>query len=927
MFGRNRGNGVLVVVATLIATNVMAAEVGVTGKKLVIVDKLEAADKAKVVYVSKLDPGIDKGASGDPTQMAATFVVEYADNASISGGFVMPAGSGWLVNKDTVAKYVNKEAPAVGGQVKVSVVKPTKVAKVVAKGLGDGPVIDLIQGGAPSAENGVITRLTVTNGNDGSTTVMCTQFAADLGSTVIFKEIAGGTGRKLVAKNGQPCPTQTCEVLNGAECLLPYPSSHFLRTDPSTPTGKRVSLPAAGLPTVNGPATLPDPWNQLDGFSPMAPAIMHFPQGVDLELSDAARLLEPGCCGQPAGPPWIETRTYLDRSLETDSPSVLLDVDTGQRVLHWLEMDGRATGGDVPGRQALFLRPAQSLVPGHRYVVAMRDLKTVANDDVVAEAGFAALRDDVPSGDPAVEARRANMESAVFAPLATAGVARNDLVLAFDFVVQSESQLTRQMLSMRDQAFDWLADVEADPLAVPFTVDSVTDNDCNVPGTQTWRHVSGTFQSPLFLDGQPVQSGVQFLNVDVNDLPVQNGFMDAPFDVTIPCSIFDLGVTNRPIVLGHGIFGTGAGMVNFVPETKNDFGDAYDYISGGTDWIGLSDNRDKGSDVLWIGAHIIGFGVSSFNNFRAFPDRLRQGVLNTLVLGKLMKRGLFNRDPAFESAPGVGVFPGPAEEMFYYGISLGGIYGTYFSGLTPDVERFGLDVPSIGFGACLLQRSTQFDSFDQIIQLVGVTDPMQTALLISLVDELWVSAEPASVAPRITSNPLPGSGGPSKLLYHPAWLDKQVSNQCTEAAVRTLGIPNLTGSLVEDLVGIPDVAGPVDSAMVMWDTGAFDLFDPAHEPHIPALSNVIPTNVCDPHNGPRQTPAAVRQLLAFLQPGGQISNFCNGTCDAAEPLEIPGGGTCDGTSPPMLQGMGCGEDVECGGGVCSGATVCDPLNP
>jgi hypothetical protein len=240
-----------------------------------------------------------------------------------------------------------------------------------------------------------------------------------------------------------------------------------------------------------------------------------------------------------------------------------------------------------------------------------------------------------------------------------------------------------------------LADIEADPLAVPFTVDSVTDNDCMVPGTQTWRHVSGTFQSPLFLDGQPVQSGPQFLNVDVNDLPVQNGFMDAPFDITIPCSIFDGGVTNRPIVLGHGIFGTGAGMVNFVPESKNDFGDAYDYISGGTDWIGLSSNRDKGSDVLWIGTHIIGFGVSAFNNFRAFPDRLRQGVLNTLVLGKLMKRGLFNRDPAFESAPGVGVFPGPAEEMFYYGISLGGIYGTYFSGLTPDVERFGLDVPSM----------------------------------------------------------------------------------------------------------------------------------------------------------------------------------------------------------------------------------------
>jgi hypothetical protein len=37
---------------------------------------------------------------------------------------------------------------------------------------------------------------------------MCTQFAVDLGSTVVFKEIADGTGRKLTAKNGVPatCP-------------------------------------------------------------------------------------------------------------------------------------------------------------------------------------------------------------------------------------------------------------------------------------------------------------------------------------------------------------------------------------------------------------------------------------------------------------------------------------------------------------------------------------------------------------------------------------------------------------------------------------------------------------------------------------------------------------------------------------------------
>ena len=71
------------------------------------------------------------------------------------------------------------------------------------------------------------------------------------------------------------------------------------------------------------------------------------------------------------------------------------------------------------------------------------------------------------------------------------------------------------------------------------------------------------------------------------------------------------------------------------------------------------------------------------------------------------------------------MFPGPGEEEYYYGISLGGIMGTWFSALTPDIERFGVDVPAINF-SCLLQRSTQFAAFDALLDGIGITDPMQT---------------------------------------------------------------------------------------------------------------------------------------------------------------------------------------------------------
>ncbi len=229
--------------------------------------------------------------------------------------------------------------------------------------------------------------------------------------------------------------------------------------------------------------------------------------------------------------------------------------------------------------------------------------------------------------------------------------------------------------------------------------------------------------------------------------------------------------------------------------------------------------------------------------------------------------------------------------MYYYGISLGVVMGTWLAALTPDIERYGLDVPAINF-SCLLQRSTQFGlgsplSFEDLIASIGLTDPMKTILGLQLLHELWVSAEPGGYATHITTDPLVGSGNPAKIMMMSAWLDKQVSNQCTETAARTLGLVSGEGSLQQGLQGIPDSVGPQDSALVMFDTGAFDLFNPAHEPFIPPLANLIPSPVCDPHGDRPAIPAGILQLLAFLQPTGQVENFCTGICDAVDPVEQP----------------------------------------
>src|SRR4029079_8795247 len=101
-----------VALATCLAPAAVRAadDVGVAGLKLIIVDKTAATGTAKAVFVAK-DLAVGKGSGTDVTQIDANLSFFYTDRPDVHGGFLMPANANWLVNKDTVAKYVNKDAP------------------------------------------------------------------------------------------------------------------------------------------------------------------------------------------------------------------------------------------------------------------------------------------------------------------------------------------------------------------------------------------------------------------------------------------------------------------------------------------------------------------------------------------------------------------------------------------------------------------------------------------------------------------------------------------------------------------------------------------------------------------------------------------------------------------------------------------------
>jgi hypothetical protein len=139
--------------------------------------------------------------------------------------------------------------------------------------------------------------------------------------------------------------------------------------------------------------------------------------------------------------------------------------------------------------------------------------------------------------------------------------------------------------------------------------------------------------------------------------------------------------------------------------------------------------------------------------------------------------------------------------------------------------------------------------------------------------------------------------------------DSQVSNLGTEIALRSLGIPQVAPA-IHSFFGIPAVAGPIDGSALLeidWqrcgsrcnvpgedDPGAACTTDadcpgvgddPARtrcDSGTPALANLIPPFDNGAHGAEGSIPATEpvpRQVADFLQPGGLINQYCDGTCD------------------------------------------------
>jgi hypothetical protein len=620
-----------------------------------------------------------------------------------------------------------------------------------------------------------------------------------------------------------------CDPIDPRNCLLPYPNDWFTKASKSTDTGRILALQRGDMPkNTDGVAIDPTDLNRNDGFSPGQPIITRVP-GLDLAKTGAAPITAPG------------------KSLAKKAPIMLLDAKTGKQQLIFAELDAQATGNDV----SLLIHPAKNLQDGKRYIVVLRNLKNASGKVIQPQSAFKQIRDG--KATTGALAKRAKQLTPVLQSLDKFGVKRSELYLAWDFTVASTESTAGRALAIRNDAFKQLGDTNLSDLKVQgkapqFEITEVQEN----PDPRLLRIVKGTVTVPCYLDKPSCPPGSKFNFKKGTNTPVQTpgNVIKAPFQCIVPVAAASKPA--RPSLYGHGLLGNytevGAGNVR-------DMANEHDFVFCATFEIGMA-NEDA--------ANAAGI-LQDFSKFNTLADRLQQGVLDQLYLGRLMihPQGLVS-NPAF-----AGLID--TSTLYSDGNSQGGIFGGAQAALAPDYTRAVLGVPGMRY-ALLLNRSKDFDQYLNIMK-PKYPNELERQLIISIVQGMWDRGEGNGYATHITSDPLPNTP-PKKILMEVAVGDQQVTTIAAEIEARTIGArvfrPTFASGRtprINSFFGFqPLRANDTGSGIVMWDSGMA----------LPPLTNTPPRIGDDSHEDPRATPANREQKSRFLQKNGVISDVCGG---------------------------------------------------
>ena len=611
--------------------------------------------------------------------------------------------------------------------------------------------------------------------------------------------------------------TDGCDNLNPLHCMLPFPSDAFLIEDNSTVTGLRVNyaestLPESGSMSNSGDSAEIETLNLLDGMSPST------------QIMTAFTTL-PNLTG-------VANQYTVELSMEAGHATTLLNLDTGEKVAHWVETDARADDAEAT---IVFIRTMRSLEPNTAYGIGISGL------GVTPSVAFQAILDGQQTDAPDVEARQGSM-AALIEALNESGHDVENLNEAWQFHTASLDSIVGPTLSMRADALERLGDD-----GIGCTVEDV-DDDWIDDTDMDFRRITGTYTVPQYLEWQNPPSRI---STDENGTPqfVENA--EIPFTLIIPEVLADNNESGPLVVFGHGFLGTGRATVS---SWAIGWMQEYEVAMVATDISGWSETD---MDTIFM-------GLLNVSYFEHQSDRLQQMLVNQMALARTFK-GVCS-DIAELHHNGTNLVN--SSDVHYMGYSLGGIYGASITAFSPDIDRAALWVGGSGFST-FIERSTNYATFsDGFILPQAYPERNDRAVLIAVCQHMW-DATDAETWLRFAESGYGNEIGPFNILSTISINDAQVPMLSSDRAARTAGIPVLNGSMWSPF-GVDVADGPITgSAVVYWD-GGYD--------SMPDTNAAPPTDDAGLAHNEIAPIAQVNSMVEGFLLTGIINDTCNGSC-------------------------------------------------
>ena len=451
-------------------------------------------------------------------------------------------------------------------------------------------------------------------------------------------------------KGGNKRDYSGCDPIDDSDCLLPYPSSFYLKNDPTTPTGFRVSIGSKVLPVLRYNKRLSTRHlNEKDGFS-VASTLMF-------------RLVGGTTRGQLS-------YSSIENYKNPDVNSVLINLDTKELVPHFIELDMTTTADT---EKPFLVNPAILLDYNAHYLFAVRN---IVNRRGVTLGRKGSFKEFLESGSERA-AQFLGTDGYLQIVEDAVNWRRDEIQIAWDFRTNSQESVSRRSELLRDDVARRFSQ------GMEYKIDKVVKRSkCTGKSDHIWRQVHGHIQMPLYVEHRNGEMKIP-LDATKDDIVPQKERHFVAFIAEIPCSLYREPAEAKLVQVGHGLLvDRGEVRSKFIRE----FADQTKAVTYSADWFTMSSY-----DLL----PMVKLFFTEPERLHNLIDSAVQGHLNQYAIDLLMQKWL-SRESVF-TVDGVSLLPAHEREVQYIGSSLGGITGAAYVSLNPRVKRAYFTVPSAGF--------------------------------------------------------------------------------------------------------------------------------------------------------------------------------------------------------------------------------------